>query len=68
MSKEAETDIPEFITMLHAPVPAQAPDQPVNMDLGSAVAVNGTEVPRLNGVEHVAPQLIPAGVLLTVRH
>jgi hypothetical protein len=48
----------------HVAVPVQAPLQPVNVDLAAAVAVSVT-VP-LNDAEQVAPQLIPAGLLVTV--
>jgi hypothetical protein len=38
----------------------------VKVDPSEAVAVNVIEVPLAKLAEHVAPQLIPAGVLLTV--
>jgi len=48
----------------HEPVPLQAPLQPVNVEPAAGLAVS-TTVP-LNDAEQVAPQLIPAGLLVTV--
>lgn len=47
-------------------VPVQAPDQPVKFDPAVADAVRVTLAFRLKLAEQVAPQLIPAGELLTV--
>jgi hypothetical protein len=50
-----------------APVPEQPPpDQPVNVEPESAVAVSVTCVPAPNELEQVEPQLMPAGLLATV--
>src|SRR3954467_8488069 len=49
----------------HVFVPVQAPDQPVNEDPSAAVAVNVTFVPTSYAALQVAPQLIPAGALVT---
>jgi len=48
----------------HVPVPEHAPLQPVNVDPAAGLSVS-TTVP-LNDAEQVAPQLIPAGALVTV--
>ena len=50
----------------HAPVPVQAPDQPVKVEPVLAAAVNVTGVPLAKLALQVVPQLIPAGLLLTV--
>src|SRR2546422_49852 len=52
---------------MQVPVPEQPPPlQPVKVELASGVAVKVTAVPLANGAEHVAPQAIPAGLLVTV--
>lgn len=57
-------DVPTLIEQV--PVPVHAPLHPVKMDVGAtAVAVSTTVAPLLKLAEHVAPQLIPAGELLT---
>jgi len=48
----------------HVPAPEHAPLQPVKVDPAAGLAVS-TTVP-LNDPEQVAPQLIPAGALVTV--
>ena len=55
---------------MHVPVPEQpAPLHPVKVEPDAAVAVKMTIVPSLNDAAHVAaqfaPQLIPAGALVT---
>jgi hypothetical protein len=50
----------------HGSVPEQAPDHPLNVVLAAGVAVRTTVVPGLNDAEHVLPQLIPGGELVTV--
>ena len=47
-------------------VPVQAPDQPVKLEPAVGAAVRVTDVPLLKLAEHVLPQLIPAGLLVTV--
>ena len=47
----------------HVPLP---PDQPEKTEPAFAVAVSVTVVPLLYGSEQSAPQLIPAGLLVTV--
>ena len=51
---------------LQVPVPAHAPDQPANVELLFGAAVSVTMVPLVKLALHVAPQLIPAGLLVTV--
>ena len=51
---------------VQAPVPVQAPLQPAKVAPGSAVGVRLTTVPWLKLAEQVAPQLIPAGLEVTV--
>src|SRR5207253_2969690 len=51
----------------HDPVPEQPPPaQPVKVEPAAGVAVNVTVVPLAKLAEQVAPQLIPAGALVTV--
>jgi hypothetical protein len=47
-------------------VPLHAPDQPENVEPVAAVAVRVTLVPDAKEAEQVAPQLIPAGLDVTV--
>jgi hypothetical protein len=51
---------------LHVPVPVQAPDQPANVEPAFAAAVRVTMVPLLKLALHVAPQLIPPGLLVII--
>ena len=46
-------------------VPEQSPDQPVNIEPGSAVVARVTDAPTVNACEHVEGQRIPAGLLVT---
>jgi len=63
----ATTVVAVVIVNVQVPVPSQGPaPQPVKVDPSEAVAVNTTVVPLAKLNEHVAPQLMPAGVLLTV--
>jgi hypothetical protein len=62
----AVTAAAAFIVTVHGPVPVQAPLQPVNADPAFGVAVSVTTVPLTKSALHVAPQLIPAGLLVTV--
>jgi len=62
----APTVVAVVIVTVHEPVPEQLPDQPVKSAPAAGVAVSVTLVPVLNIAEHVAPQLMPAGALLTV--
>src|SRR6185437_11117272 len=63
--KVALTDFAASMVTLHAPVPLQAPPQPANVEPESGVAVKFTTVPFAKLAEHVAPQEIPEGVLVT---
>ena len=51
---------------MQASVPEQAPDQPLKIEFAFGLAVSVTDVPLANVVVHVDPQLIPAGLLVTV--
>ena len=51
---------------LQLPVPVQAPDQPANVELAFGAAVSVTIVPLVKLALHIAPQLIPAGLLMIV--
>jgi hypothetical protein len=55
-----------LIVTVQAPVPVQAPLQPVNVEPVAGVAVKVTELPLANEAAHVAPQVIPVGALVTV--
>jgi hypothetical protein len=55
----------EPIVKLHAPVPVHAPVHPAKTDPPPGVAVRVIGVPVAKLAEQVAPQLIPAGALLT---
>ena len=50
----------------HAPVPLHAPLHPANAEPAAGVAVSCTDVPEAKFALHVVPQLIPAGLLVTV--
>jgi len=60
----AVTDVAALIvTVQLLAVPVQAPLQPVNVEPTAGAAVRVTAVPDVNEVEHVVPQLMPAGEL-----
>src|SRR4030095_7946049 len=65
-AKVAVTERAALIVMVQVPVPVQAPLQAVKVEPAAAAAVRLTMVPFVNEAEHVAPQEIPAGVLVTV--
>jgi hypothetical protein len=55
-----------FIETVQVGVPAQPLFQPVKVEPAAGVAVKVTSVPLVNAAEQVAPQLMPAGALVTV--
>lgn len=63
----AVTDSAALIVTVHVPVPVHpAPLQPPNVEPEFTAAVSTTWEPLLKFAEHVAPQLIPDGLLVTV--
>lgn len=63
----ATTLASEVMLIVQPDVPEHpAPDHPANFDPEAGVAVRVTESRPSNLLEHVVPQLIPAGVLVTV--
>ena len=66
LAKPTVTERFAVIVSTQPPRPEQAPDQPVNFEPEAGASVRVTAVPLLNGAEQVAPQLIPAGELVTV--
>ena len=56
----------EFSVSVQVDVPLHAPDQPANVDPAAGMAVRVTELPVAKFAEHVCPQSIPAGLLVTV--
>src|SRR5207247_3710196 len=66
-AKVAVTVVAALRVTVQVPVPEQPPPvQPVKVEPAAGVAVNVTEVPLAKLAVHVAPQLIPAGALVTV--
>ena len=65
--KVAVTEVAAVIVTVQVPVPLQPPPfQPVKVEPAAGVAVRVTAVPVVNAAEHVVPQEIPAGLLVTV--
>lgn len=63
----ADTLVAATIVRVHGAVPSQGPAvQPVKVEPVAGVAVKVIWVPLAKGAEQVAPQLIPAGLLVTV--
>lgn len=63
----AVTDSAALSVTVHVPVPVHpAPLQPPNVEPEFSAAVSTTWEPLLKFAEHVAPQLIPDGLLVTV--
>ena len=65
--KVAVTVVAAETVTVQAPVPVHPPPlQPVKVEPAAAVAVSVTAVPLAKLAEQVAPQLMPAGALVTV--
>ena len=62
----AVTDVAALSVTVHVPVPVQPPLQPLKIEPAAGAAVKVTAVPLANAAEHVAPQAMPAGALVTV--
>ena len=62
----AVTEAAALIVTVQFPVPVHAPLQPVNVEVASGAAVNVTTVPASYDALQVAPQVIPAGLEVTV--
>jgi len=62
----AVTDFAASTITVQDPVPEQAPLQPAKAEPVAGVAVRATGVPSVKDEEHVFPQSIPAGLLLTL--
>jgi len=62
----AVTDVSVVKSTVHVPDPLQPPVHPANVDPVDGAAVSVTLVPLVKFALHVAPQLIPAGLLVTV--
>jgi hypothetical protein len=66
-TKSADTNVSAVSDTVHVPLPAHAaPLHPANADPAAGIAERDTDVPILRLAEHVLPQLIPAGELVTV--
>jgi hypothetical protein len=64
--KFAITDVFCINVTLHTAVPLQAPDQPAKKEFAAGEAVSATWVPLEKLAVQAWPQLMPAGLLLTV--
>jgi len=65
--KVAVTVVAAETVTVQAPVPEQAPPlQPLKVEPAAGAAVSVTAVPLVKLAEHVAPQVIPVGALVTV--
>ncbi|UWZ83054.1 hypothetical protein MOP44_21095 [Occallatibacter riparius] len=60
------TEAADSSATVHVSLPVQAPDHPAKVEPAAAVAVSVTDVPVGKLAEHVDPQLIPEGLLVTV--
>src|SRR5206468_2488571 len=66
-AKVAVTVVAALSVTVQVPVPVQPPPlQPVKVEPAAGAAVRVTGVPVANAAEHVAPQEMPAGALVTV--
>ena len=69
VSNSAEQVLSEFIVIWQVALVLQAeqlPPHPIKSDPWTATAVRVTRVPAPKEAEQVSPQLIPAGLLVTV--
>ena len=64
--KVAVTVLAASIVSEQEPLPLQAPPQPANTEPLAGAAVSVTRMPLANDAEQVAPQSIPARLLVTV--
>jgi len=65
--KLAVTVVATLTVTAQVPVPEHTPPlQPVNVEPAAGAAVRVTAAPGVNDCEQLAPQLIPAGALVTV--
>ena len=64
--KVAVTDLAADMVTEQVPVPVQLPLQPAKVEPVAGAAVKVTTVPLSYGSEQSAPQLTPAGLLVTV--
>src|SRR5207244_10324548 len=65
--KVAVTVVPAERVIVHDPVPEQPPPvQPLKVEPAAGIGVSVTAVPLVKLAEQVAPQVIPAGALVTV--
>ena len=65
--KVAVTVVAALRVTVHVPVPEHPPPlQPVKIEPAAGAAVSVTAVPLVKLAEQVAPQVIPAGALVTV--
>ena len=58
--------IVRLLAIVQAAVPVHAPLQPVKVELVAGAAASLTTVPAEYVAEHVGPQSIPAGILVTM--
>lgn len=64
--KVAVADLAASMVRVQLAVPEQAPLQPEKTEPLAGVGVRVTEAPLVTEAEQLAPQLIPAGLLVTV--